>query len=184
MSGCGRSDPKLWPRRLVVQTEIDNTMIQRWPRVTRKECGLRKWLKHCAPSGITGYRSRLPSNCEMAWTRCSNEFDPSGTFGPRSLNVRSVGMLVKAHSLMSAFVQCSCRSYDSISSAPSRPRRLKSVGRCTGSRTNSTFLAKLGDSHLPRCHDAVIDIHKSDKPTFRQSEASPKRTSGSRPKRT
>jgi hypothetical protein len=25
--------------------------------------------------------------------------------------------------------------------------------------------AKLGDSHLPRCHDAVIDIHKSDKPT-------------------
>jgi len=89
---------------------------------------------------------------------------------PRSLNVRSVGMLVKAHSLMSAFVQCSCRSYDSISSAPSRPRRLKSVGRCTGSRTNSTFLAKLGDSHLPRCHDAVIDIHRYDKPTLRPSD--------------
>jgi hypothetical protein len=164
MSGCGRSDPKLWPRRLVVQTEIDNTMIQRWPRVTRKECGLRKWLKHCAPSGITGYRSRLLSNCEMAWTRCSNEFDPSGTFGPRSLNVRSVGMLVKAHSLMSAFVQCSCRSYDSISSAPSRPRRLKSVGRCTGSRTNSTFLAKLG---TPICQGATMRSLTSTSPISR-----------------
>jgi hypothetical protein len=96
---------------------------------------------------------------------CSNEFDPSGTSVHRSLNVRLVGMLVKAASPMSAFVQCSCRAYDSASPTPSMSRRLKRVGRCTGSRTDSTFLAKVRGFHLPRCLTAVI--HKCDKPTIR-----------------
>jgi hypothetical protein len=37
-----------------VQTGIDNTMIQRCLQVTRKEYGFRKWLRPCAPNGITG----------------------------------------------------------------------------------------------------------------------------------
>ena len=41
-SRCGRSDRKLWLRRLEVRTRIDNTMIQRWLPVTRKEYGFRK----------------------------------------------------------------------------------------------------------------------------------------------
>jgi hypothetical protein len=163
MSGCGRSDPNLWPRRLEVQTRIDNTMIQTWLQVTRREYGFRKWLRPYAPSGITGCRSRLLSNCEMAWTLCSNEFAPSSTSAARSLNVRIVGMLVKAVSRMSAFVQCSCRSCDSASPTASRSRRLKRVGRYTGSRTDSISLEKQRGFHLPRCPDAVI--HKSDKPT-------------------
>jgi hypothetical protein len=99
------------------------------------------------------------------WTRCFNEFDPSGTSAPRSLNVRIVGMLVKVHRLMSAFVQCSCRSYDSASPVPSRSRLLKSVGRCTGNRTISTFLENVRAPIPPRCPDAVI--HESNKQTIR-----------------
>jgi hypothetical protein len=110
--------------------------------------------------------------------RCSNEFDPRSTSARRSLNVRIVGMLVKAHSLMSAFVQCCCRSHDSASPMPSRSRRLKRVGRNTGSRINSIFLAKTRRSHLSMRPSAVI--HKSDRAVIPPSDSKSPSSRGAR----
>ena len=101
--------------------------------------------------------------------RCSNEFDPRSTSARWSLNIRIVGMLVKAHSLMSAFVQCCCRLHDSASPTPSRSRRLKRVGRNTGSRINSIFLAKTRRSHLSMRPSAVM--HKSDRAAIPPSDS-------------
>ena len=101
--------------------------------------------------------------------RCSNEFDPRSTSARRSLNVRIVAMLVKAHSLMSAFVQCCCRLHDPASPTPNRSRRLKRVGRPTGTRINSIFLAKTRRSHLSMRPSAVI--HKSDRAAIPPSDS-------------
>jgi hypothetical protein len=87
-------------------------------------------------------------------------------FNVRIVNVRIVGMLVKAGSPMSAFVQCSCHSCDSASPMPSRSRRSKRVGHYTRSRTDSTFLAMVRGFNLPRCLAAVIHQYKA---TVRQS---------------
>jgi len=55
----------------------------------------------------TGWRacpSTQSSTCAMTWMRCFNEFDPSATSVPLSLDARVAGMLAKVRMLTSVFV--------------------------------------------------------------------------------
>jgi hypothetical protein len=81
------------------------TIVASWPRATLKEYGFRKRSSGYAANGTRACLATHSSSYVMIWTRCCNEFGPTGTSALQFLSARSAGTLARARSLTSAFVR-------------------------------------------------------------------------------